>query len=402
MNIRIISRAVAAAMAAGATSAQAVTWQAGDWTLGLGGNVNAFYIHSNCDSGDLNSGGVTLASLVCPTDGDKNAVDNGLLPASLNFSAETTQNGFDISAHINVYYGITSQGDSAGEQSDALAFSTVDARQVYLTFGNDGMGTVKMGRDFGLFGYDAIINDMSLLGAGAAFTTADPGHTTLGGLGFGYVYTDRMAQINYTTPKWGGFEGTIGVFNPMDGATSSAATKAVGESELGFHAKAGYEWQGGLPGYVSATYISQDVEIENSATNANIKGNKIEGYDVFGKISLGDFGLAGYYYDGEGMTTLALGGLVFPGFSDTGSAEKSDGYYVQGTYTWNNTKFGVNWSESEQKNLTPVENQKLTLGVYHNLTPSLTLLAEYNTQESKTHVGTDKTENFNIGAILFF
>ena len=93
-----------------ATGVQAVTWDAGDWTLGLGGNVNAFYTHTSCSSGDLNSGGATLASLACPTDGDKNGINSGLLPSSLNFSAETTQNGFDISAHINVYYAITSTG----------------------------------------------------------------------------------------------------------------------------------------------------------------------------------------------------------------------------------------------------------------------------------------------------
>ena len=39
--------------------------------------------------------------------------------------------------------------------------------QVYLTFGNGSLGTFKFGRDFGLFAFDAIINDMSLIGAGS-------------------------------------------------------------------------------------------------------------------------------------------------------------------------------------------------------------------------------------------
>ncbi|MCU7816702.1 MAG: hypothetical protein KZQ81_16250 [Candidatus Thiodiazotropha sp. (ex Rostrolucina anterorostrata)] len=88
-----------------------------------------------------------MAGLACggSTDDDTHSVSNGLLPSSLNFSATTTQNGFDLGAHINVYYGIASQGNGS---SDALAFSTVDARQVYLTFGNDSMGKVTMGRNF--------------------------------------------------------------------------------------------------------------------------------------------------------------------------------------------------------------------------------------------------------------
>ncbi|MCU7849711.1 MAG: hypothetical protein KZQ89_17305 [Candidatus Thiodiazotropha sp. (ex Lucinoma kastoroae)] len=117
------------------------------------------------------------------------------MPSSLNFSVTTTQNGFDLGAHINVYYGIASQGNGS---SDALAFSTVDARQVYLTFDNDSMGKVTMGRNFGLFGLDAILNDISLVGSGPTFTTDNPGHTTLGGLGYGYVYVDRLAQIPLT------------------------------------------------------------------------------------------------------------------------------------------------------------------------------------------------------------
>ena len=388
-----------------ASTAQAVNWQAGDWTLGLGGNVNAFYTYTSCDSGDLNSGGVTLASLACPTSGDKNAVNNGLLPASLNFSAETTQNGYDISAHINVYYGITSSGangdSNADNTPDALKFSSVDARQVYLTFGNSKMGTVKMGRDFGIFGYDAIINDISLLGAGAAFTTANPGHTTLGGLGYGYVYTDRLAQIDWISPKFGGFQGILGIFNPLDGA-AEGDNKAVGESSLGWHLKGSYEWGGSFPGYVSASFIQQDIEVQ-TADGSDIDDSEIKGWDIFGKIGFGNFGLAGYYYDGDGMTNLALGGLIFPGFSATGDSENSEGYYVQGTYTWYNTKFGVNWSESKQKELTKVDNQRLTLGVYHNLTPALTLLGEYNTQESDLDSGgTDETWSINVGAIIFF
>ncbi len=392
MNRSHSAKGITAAVLFGVvTQSHAVSWQAGDWTLGLGGNVNAFYTHTQCDDGDLSSGGTTLAGLACPTDGNKQSVSNGLLPASLNFSAETNQNGFDISSHINVYYGIASQG---GTGSDALAFSTVDARQVYLTFGNENLGTFKFGRDFGLFAFDAIINDMSLLGAGSAFTSADPGHTTLGGLGFGYVYTDRLAQMNYTTPKMGGFQGTIGIFNPMDGLVEGGS-QALGESSVGYHMKGSYSWDGSMPGMVSATFISQDVDV-------GTESSQIRGYDLFAKIGIGDFGLAGYFFDGQGMSSLALGGLVFPGFAADGTEEESSGYYLQGTYSFGNTKVGLHWSESEQEEVTEVENERMTLGVYHNLTPSLTLLGEYNQQKSTLDAGDDETSSINVGAILFF
>lgn len=390
---KLVTAMLGGVCVAGVGGAQAASWKAGDWNLGLGGNVNAFYTVTSCDAGDLNSGGTTLAGLACGTAGDSHSVSNGLLPASLNFSATTHQEGYDIGANINVYYGLTSQG---GNGSDALAFSTVDARQVYLTFGNENMGTITMGRNFGLFALDAILNDISLVGAGPSFSASDPGHTTLGGLGYGYPYTDRLAQINWTLPTSGGFSATVGVFNPLDGVEAGGG-KAAGHANPGFHGKVGYAWQGSTPGLISATYLMQDVDLTTGASS------QIEGWDIFGKVSFNNFDLAGYYFQGDGMSTLALGGLVFPGFDETtGQAEESNGYYLQGAYKFGKTKLGVNWGESEQKKVSPVENTRVTLGVYHNLTSSLTLMAEYSDMESKTSVGSDDTSAFNLGAILFF
>jgi len=76
---------------------------------------------------------------------------------------------------------------------------------------------------------------------------------------------------------------------------------------------------------------------------------------------------------------------------------------AQATYTIGKVRLGVNWAHNEQDKVFLVENEKLTLGVYYNLTPALTLLAEYSAQQSKLKdVGTDKTKNYTLGAILFF
>jgi hypothetical protein len=366
----------------------------------LGGNINAFYVYTMIDDDDMGAGGGTLSGLVGAGAVDKNgkrtdtsSVQNGLLPASLNFSAATTQDGWDLKSTVNVYYGIDSNGaDGNAGGSDALKFSTVDARQVYLTFGKKELGTVKMGRDFGLFGLDAILNDMTLLGVGAGFVASDPGHTSLGGLGYGYVYTDRLAQIDYSTPIWGGFQGTLGIFQGFDGNGANSADTP------GFHAKASFSWDAAVKGTVSASLLSQDV-VTNAGTD-----ERIQGFDVFAKLSIANFSLLGYYYDAEGMTSLAIGGLVFPGFDAvTGNPEEVDGYMLQTSYTIGKVRLGINWAASEQKEVTKIENEKLTFGVYYNLTPALTLLSEYSLQESELKgVGTDESSNINVGAILFF
>ncbi len=391
-----------AALLSSSTDAFAASWDAGDWKVSMGGNINAFYVQTQCDDGDLNSGGTTFTSLSCAGALDKDgnhtntgSVQNGLLPASLNFSAATNQEGWDLSANVNVYYGIDSAGaDGDAGGADALKFSTVDARQVFLTFGKSNVGTIKMGRDFGLFGLDAILNDMSLLGVGAGFVASDPGHTTLGGLGFGYVYTDRLAQIDYSTPNFSGFQATLGIFQGFDGNGANSADTP------GIHGKVSYSWDAVVKGTVSATYLRQSV-VTTAGTDESIQG-----YDVFAKVGFMDFGLLGYYYSGEGMTSLAIGGLVFPGFdAATGDPEEVSGYMAQLTYTLGKVRFGINYSSNEQDKVTPIENKKTTVGVYYNLTSALTLLGEYSIYEStitSAGGGKDEASNFNLGAILFF
>ncbi len=91
----------------------------------------------------------------------------------------------------------------------ALQSPGIDARQVYFTFGDASWGTVKMGRDIGLFGKDAILDDMTLLGVGTASGNPAPSNTSLGRIGIGYIYTDWEPQITYTTANFSGFTGSL-------------------------------------------------------------------------------------------------------------------------------------------------------------------------------------------------
>lgn len=394
---------ITATMTAGLSTANAASIEAGDWTLSFGGNINAFYNMTQCDGGDLAATSAaiaanpaaapaTLAGYACADAIDEkkaftdtSSIQNGLLPASLNFGASTKQNGYDIGATVNVYYGTNS--------NTALGFSSVDARQVYMTFGKEKLGTFKIGRDFGIFGFDAIINDMTLLGVGGSFVAATPGHTTLGGLGYGYVYTDRLTQMNWTSPDMGGFQATLGLFQPLDGNGAKSG------NNIGMHGKLSYGWKGGMPGKISASFLNQ------GANTTAGTSEDISGFDVFGNINFGNLGLSAYVFDGEGMSTLALGGLLMPGFdATTGAAEETSGNYIQATYKMGSTKLGVSFMSSEQEKVTKVENEKVTFGVYHNLTPSLTLVGELNQMESElTTTGTsDEASNISLGAILFF
>ncbi len=106
-----------------------------------------------------------------------------------------------------------------------------------MTFGNKDMGTFTLGRHIGLFGADVILNDMTLLGVGApgSAASAAPANTTLGGIGFGYIYTDWLAQIDYTTPDLSGFALTVGIFDPLNSLSDAGTVDP--KKAPGVHAK---------------------------------------------------------------------------------------------------------------------------------------------------------------------
>jgi hypothetical protein len=153
-------------------------------------------------------------------------------------------------------------------------------------------------------------------------------------------------------------------------------------------------------------------------------GNNDQIYGVDGCVKAGvaGFDFLGYYYYAHGMTSLAIGGLVFPGFqyatkldnngvftvldqaNSTGKAEQTDGYMLQAMYTLGKVRFGANWAQSWQTKVTRVKNEKITLGVYYNLTPSLQIIAEYSHMKSqlKDDTGDDTVQCADLGTILFF
>ncbi|MEA3182268.1 MAG: hypothetical protein QOI59_5791 [Gammaproteobacteria bacterium] len=423
-HIRFSIAAALAAMCAPAAHAVDVT--AGDWKLSFDGNVNADYIYSNCeslDSAKTIGGGLTC---VAPGDGQRSSssVSNGLLPAALSISAATTQAGYDIGVTFGLYPGISTNdggspnlGNTAGARNTALGTAGLDVRQVFLTFGNKEMGTVLAGRNIGLFGADAILNDMTLLGVGANGSNAAPTNTSLGSIGYGYIYTDWLAQINYTTPDLNGVKVTIGIFDPLESLTDG--TGPTPKATPGFHGKVAYKTDGPL--YLSASFIYEKQEFQRSDALGNlITGQKVSydgtGFDFGGKYDLPmGFQVAawGYYAKGLGTTGLFINSAdtdpTSPGY---GENRKSYGALAQVTYKIPDTnyKLGVNYGTSRlsradnEVNPTLVKlNDKVSLGVYDQLTPNLMLLAEGTTMWSKNQVGDEnKAWVANVGAFVSF
>jgi len=383
MNKKLGLAVAGALLAASATASAGITIPAGDWTVDIGGNVNAFYTNVQQDK--------TTAAGVKTSTADSNTIGTGLLPAALGIGAKTRQNDLDIAFQFTFF-----TGTSAGAQTGA-GNNTLNIRQAFLTFGDASWGTVKMGRDLGIYGSDAILSDMTLLGVGTGAPAG--GSSTLGRIGSGYIYADWKGQISYTSPNWNGFQVSAGVMENFRPATTGYTNE-----NLAYEGKATYDFAANdVTGRVWVSGVTQKTEGTANYTS--------KGYDIGAKLAYQGLGLVGYWYDGDGLDGQnALQGI----FNWNGQKSKDSGGYVQATFVVPTigTKLGASWGQSNSKSVTGTafdyENESWIIGAYHPLTKSLNLVAEYTNQEIKNRAATGsstaKTENdtISLGAIMFF
>jgi len=405
-----IKLAVAGAVLALSASANAgIIIPAGDWTLDVNGNVNAFanFIKADHASTTTITGGMALNK---DATGEKNTqgINTGLLPSWLGFTGKTRQNDVDVEFTISMQPAVSSAG-AAGDNSTNPLW-----RQNYVSFGDKSWGSIKLGKDIGIFASNAILNDMTLLGVGNAVgaATGSNGNTTHGGIGTGYIYAAWKGQIAYTTPNFNGFQATVGLTNPNQGLTGTQANNTAGngifQDRFGLEGQATYSFAGdALNGKVWVGGASY--KVKQLAASSTYTESTSSVADLGANVNFGAVGLTGYYYTGEGVGTTVMFG---DSHTTTGQKRDSDGGYLQATYTLPiKTKIGLAYGKSsldlasgEATGSAFVKhNKRMTVGAYHPLTKHLNLVAEFNDIESEAHSNV-KMEHTSIstGAILFF
>ena len=388
MNKKISAAVASAALVLGATSANAgIIIPAGEWTIDINGNVNAYAtIHKADDTSAQTVTGSTAFVEDANGEGDGQSINTGLLPAWLGFTGTTRQNDLDVSFTISMQPNV-SENNIMGDSGDIVAW-----RQAFLTFGDKSWGTVKMGKDIGIFAKNAILSDMTLLGVGGIQSPRSGGNFTGGGIGTGYIYPAWKGQVSYTSPNFNGFQFTAGITNPNQG------TDAVNHDRFGVEAEVAYSFDAGK---VWASAASYDV-----TTTANTSYDA-EAIDIGASVNMGNLGLVAYYYTADGAGTT-----FFHNLGANGNAEReSDGGYLQATYVIpSGTKLGVSFGSSkldlasgETNSSLVEENKRWTVGAYHPLTKHLNLVAEVNHLESTAQDGAEQeADSFSLGAILFF
>ena len=383
-NIKLAVAGAVLALSASAANAGIII-PAGDWTVDIGGNVNSFYTRTK------HSG----ANVTANQDDTPSQVQTGLLPSALGIGAKTRQNDLDVAFQFSMFTGSNANGgdnlNNSTTSNGGLGYSSLNIRQSYLTFGDKSWGSVLVGRNLGVFGSDAILSDMTLLGVGSGASGAN-NSSTLGRIGSGYIYADWKAQIAYTTPNFNGFEVT------------AAVTEGTGQKDnanLGYEGKASYSfaandmsgkiWVGG-----------KSLKIQNSSS-AELDA---EAAEIGGKVAASGFELVGYAYNGKNVDSGI--GTALDTNAGTVYDRDNNGGYVQATYVMPfKTKLGVSYGLSKiDKRAAEVydaERKATIVGAYHPLTKHLNLVAEYNHLDVDTYTYTNgKAKTMSLGAILFF
>ncbi|MFZ4856902.1 MAG: porin [Desulfuromonadaceae bacterium] len=381
-------------------------------TFTVDGFFNTFYVNSSSDNKIANP----------DTDRDQARIKMGFLPNYIGFNFSKQVGDLKLGGRSSFWVSINDSDDNYGgggkvydlngnvigstaTGSSKATDTGIDVRQFYGTV-DAAWGQVLIGKDFGLFNRSNIFLDEILLGYGNVSDTlglVDGGGVSFGNIGSGYIYPLPTAQITYRTPDVSGFKLAIGLFDPSHtaGAGSEENMPRI-ESELTFNKKIG---QGSLTAWTNCMYQKSKSDVVGGQ---DVKTTGV-GYGLQGKIA--GFGLTASGFTASGAGWLAGPGgdtsLGLPVTNKAGDEIDSDGYLVQGSYTYGPARFVASYGQTKVDYgpvFTGDLKEKTTTGaVFFAVNSVLNLVAEYNVNEIKLASGPkEKTNTIALGATLGF
>lgn len=371
----------AAFAAAGAANATIVVGGENGYEFSVDGNINQFFTYADTEVTDAAGN---------ETDVKNSGVENGLLPTFFGLNVKAPEiNGLTIGARVSLSPSTNGGSYPANNfgQGNAMeqreAFATVDG----------SFGQIMIGKGLGLYSANNILLDQTLFGVGA--TEGNSNVTTLGRIGYGYDYADWRSQIRWTSVDMNGFKIALAVVDAAQVADDQTENDPRFEGQLSYATS----FDGGstklwLDGMTQSVETAQG-DIDSDA------------WTLGGQLVLGGFEAVAAYYDNEGVG--AAGGLAPIGTAAEvigGSYEEveGDGYYAQLGYRFAGQTFVAgSYGESKLDYSTGEStNEMWTVGVYHDVTANLKLVAEYSSLETETDntLVERETDAFSIGGFI--
>lgn len=413
----VATGAVLLAMSAAGTASAAFTVGGENgWQLSTDGIVDVFAVYQNANA---RPGGDRFFSFLNNDQSQyqSSTVEVGLLPSVIAFNVKApTINGIESSVRVGIYPSISNA--STGNQNRFSTNPNVDIREFFYT-AKGKYGELLAGRALNLYQGKSILADMTLLTAGVVNR---PGTTTtLGHIGYGYLYTNFGSQIRYTTPDFGGVKVAFSVGEPYN-IDQWTAKKNVPrfETEISYATTLGSGIS--LQAYASGLYQnatrSTVIGVPSAGTNEHSLGG-----DAGVTVGYKGFEFHASSYVGEGLGVIsAQDGNEFGSSSVDGAGNDRTqfGFLVQATYQMNpDWKFGVNYGQTRQIGSQYDSRQHMLLGTgafipmfkqeavdvmaVYNLTKFIQFVAEYcYAQNTWNDSATQHSNSFALGTMFYW
>jgi len=366
---------------AGAANAQGLSMQMSNgWNFSFAGNVNIFAQYQSVSSSNNATG--SPGQIVGGGPAKGLYYGTGLLPAFATFTASGKEGNTDLGAH----FGFAPQVQCGGNSHDCFG-AQIDMRQVFMTVGGT-WGTITAGKELGVYQRANILNDQTLFGVGGGEIA--PSGTTLGRIGFGYVYPNFVPQFTYSSPAGKSTSFNIGLMEPSTFGSYTQLTTPRLEADMTFKAS-------------SITFNVSGAIQNGKDTGANQSKTAAGGAAVIG-YKASQFSLTGSGYYGKGIgTTLMF--TVVPEIG--GDLTKSYGYIGQATYTGGKATIAGSYGSSflqDDASTFKTENSLISGGIYYQATKSLKVVGEGDYMWSKDKDGSGKNKAFTaaFGLMLFY
>ncbi len=319
------------------------------WQLTTDGIVDVFSTYASTSP---LPGGARALSLLSAGGTEKTydqrfGVGIGLLPSVIAFNVKApTTNGVDSSVRVGIYPNIQNKSGTRFDTSP-----NIDFREFFYT-AKGAYGELLAGRALNLYQGKNILNDMTLLTSGTVPGSAFRGGTTLGHIGYGYLYTNFGPQIRYTTPDMGGVKVAIEVAEPYKISVDTAKTNSPRvEGEVSYAGKFGSTT---AQAWISGLYQTAPRSKSAGVARAGKDDESVGGACGLG-FGFGGLNILGSGYGGRGLGMLSAqdGGVL--GANDTatdanGRNRLAWGYLLQATYQLTPSfKVGANYGQTRQE-----------------------------------------------------
>jgi Gram-negative porin len=330
----------------------------------------------------------------------------------------------------------STDGQSAGSQASALSGGeanqlghtalpgvAIGQRKVMTDRWNGGATTLNSSDALSLFGGNEILSDASLFGVGAGANGDLAPWLSAGHVGRSRPPAGEGFQHGVVLGK--GLQVAFGSFAPtrLTSLSDDESSRLLGDAPVS-HFESELSYSSAFSGGNFRTWIdtlwhdTSPTCLGLGTTAAACNDNSRRGWGIGSTLGFMGFELVGYFQDSKslGLNSRFNQNARWSNASGNVVGRKSDGYFVRGSYALSGkTKVGLSYSEgSLETSGNPgvaasvtdkrVERQLWTVGVYHDVSSWLRLMAEYNRGELNTQSARkDPSANaISVGTFLYW